>query len=232
MLTVKIAKKLRRLAEDLQDSSDRAGIVSMLRDKYGITVTGRPDIDCLRHLGESISRLPPSLVRDCGVTSIGFEDMGESREYFPNHGIYSNGTLVLNSRTLDDKMFEVDPDAGASFDRFEQTLFHELGHGWDEARGVDGLELSKRPDWTGLSKWSEKPAPGLRRLRIRERGAPEMMGEWWYDPNAGYTRFYARRNPWDDWADSFSYYVGGLKSFLPPQKVKYFDEKIGKYFLP
>lgn len=230
MPTVYLARKMRRIAADLQESVDRDRILSRMKSDYGMDVVGDPDCECLKHLDESISRLPPKLVKDCGISSMGFKDMGESREYFPNHGVYSNGTLILNSRLLDDDLFEVDPDAGDSLDKFDQTLFHELGHGWDEVRGTDGVELSKQPEWTGLSKWSEKPRKGLKRLRIRERGAPEMTGEWWYDPNAGFTRFYARRNPWDDWADSFAYYVGGLKSFLPKNKVDYFDKAVGEYF--
>lgn len=230
MLTVHVARKLRRIAADLQDSAERDEILSDLKGRYGISIKGDADIECLRHMRDSLSRVPPKLVRDCGVTSVGFDDMGESREYFPNHGVYSNGTLVLNSRILDDDLLEVDADAGKSLDKFDQTLFHELGHGWDEVRGTGGVELSRQPGWMSLSKWSDRPRAGLRKLRIRERGAPEMEGEYWYDPDAGYTRFYARRNPWDDWADSFAYYVGGLKSFLPGQKVKYFDDRVGRYF--
>jgi hypothetical protein len=56
-----------------------------------------------------------------------------------------------------------------------------------------------------------------------------MVGEWYYDPKAGFTRFYAKRNPWDDWADSFSFYVGGLKK-LPDNKTEYFDKLLKKYY--
>jgi len=231
LLTVGLARKFRRIAAELNDSVDCEDILSFLKSKYNLSVAGKPDVDCLRHLKDSISRLPPQLVKDCGIKTMGFKDMGESREYFPNHGVYYNGTLVLNSQILDDDLFEVDADAGNSLDKFDQTFFHELGHGWDEVRGSNGLELSKQPEWTDLSGWSEKPAPGLKKLVIREKDTPEMKGEWWYNPDAGYTRYYARRNPWDDWADSFSYYVGGLKSFLPEQKVKYFDDNVGDYFL-
>jgi len=81
-----------------------------------------------------------------------------------------------------------------------------------------------------LSKWSEKPVPGYKRVIIQEPGSPVMKGEYYYSPDAGFTRFYARRNPFDDWADTFSYYVAGLKSFIPENKIAYFDDKLHKYY--
>jgi hypothetical protein len=231
VLTVNLARKLRRIANDMLESSEDDSVVDELHDKYGIKIPRGTDRDCLHVLHNSLTRLPPDLVRDCGITSMDFKDMGPSRKYYPNHGVYSNGTLTLNSNIIDDKhTLEFDPKSGECLNKFDQTFFHELGHGWDEAHGDGVKELSIQPEWLGISGWSEKPKDGLKKLVIDEKGAPHLEGEWWYDPNAGFTRFYAKRNPLDDWADSFSYYVGGLKSFLPKKKVEYFDKAVGKYF--
>jgi len=213
------------------ESSDKDAIVSNVASDYGITIPEDSDPECLHALHDGLKRLPASLVKDCGITSMAFKDMGPSKKYYPNHGVYSNGTLVLNSRILDDKdTLELDPESGNTLNKFDQTFFHELGHGWDEANGTDIKELSIQPEWLSLSGWSQEPKAGLKRLIIEEPGSPKLIGEWWYNPDAGYTRFYAKRNPLDDWADSFSYYVGGLKSFLPASKVKYFDGHLRKYF--
>jgi len=230
VLTVKTARSLRRIAVDMLASLDRDSIVDGMKSEYGIEVDGDTDPGHLKVLWESIQRLPPALVKDCGIKRLGLKDMGPSREYYPNHGVYSNGTLILNENIIDDPTLEYDPDSGKTLNKFDQTFYHELGHGWDEVHAPGKPELSERPEWTRLSGWSKEPAEGLKKLVIEEPGAPKMVGEWWYKPDAGYTRFYARRNPGDDWADSFSYYVGGLKSFLPEGKVKYFDERIGKHF--
>lgn len=229
MRTVKISGILRRFAQAMLDrpiARDVDGIESM----YGIVLAPDTDAGIVHTLGNSLSRLDPVLVRDCGIRSMAFNDMGPSMKYYPNHGVYSNGTLTLNSRILDDKdTLEFDPNSGELLNKFDQTLFHELGHGWDEKHGENGMELSLAPDWLGLSGWSKEPMEGLKKLVIEEKGAPRLEGEWWYSPDAGFTRFYAKRNPLDDWADSFSYYVGGLKSFLPEEKVNYFDDKLLKY---
>jgi hypothetical protein len=125
----------------------------------------------------------------------------------------------------------VDFETGGMLNKFDQTLYHELGHGWDEVQGKNGKkgQLSLESEWMKLSGWSKEPKPGLKRIIIREEGAPEVKGEQYYSPDAKFTRFYAKRNSWDDFADTFSYYVGGLKSFLPPEKIKYFDKYLSQY---
>jgi len=226
-----ICEKLRKLARDLKEAARRDAI-SDIKDEYGIEVKEGPD-ECIDALYSGLKRMPKELVRDCGIKTLAFKDLGPSKEYYPNHGIYCNNVLTLNTQLLEDPMLDIEQDSDCSLNKFDQTLFHELGHGWDEIRGDKngfGSELSFKPEWINLSGWSEEPKTGLRRIVIKESGSPELRGEWCYSPDADFTRFYAKRNPWDDWADSFAYYVGGLKSFLPENKIKYFDDKLGSYY--
>lgn len=202
--------------------SDR--IAHVIESDYGMSVLDR-DPTLLKRTLDTLAKIPKGLVSACGIKTLGFEDLGESKEYYPNHGYYVDNKLVLNSQLPgDDKVYQ-DP-AGTSMDKFEQTLYHELGHGWDDAEGL----LSEQDPWLQLSGWSKDWKPGLRRVVIDEEGQAPLKGEWCYDPNAGFTRFYAKRNPWDDFADSFAYYVAGCKSFLPEAKIRYFDERLAKYY--
>jgi len=174
---------------------------------------------------DALDRMPAQLVLDSGIKNLGFEDLGESKEFYPNHGYYVNNLLVLNSQLPEDPYTYKD-HSGAEMNKFDQTLFHELGHGWDDVMGL----LSEQKEWLDLSGWSEEWKPGLKRVIITEEGQPEVRGEWCYNPDAGFTRFYAKRNPWDDFADSFAYYVADMKSFLPGNKIEYFDKYLGKYY--
>lgn len=176
----------------------------------------------------ALKKLPLELVKACGINSLGIKDLGPSKEFYPNHGVYVSNTLFLNKWNTEDP-WVVEDSSGNKLDRFDHTLYHEMGHGLDEVLG-GSKELSLQPEWLNLSDWSEEPKLGLKRIIIREKGSPELVGEWWYNPDSGYTRFYAKRNPWDDWADSFAYYVAGLKSYLPESKIRYFDDLIGKFF--
>jgi len=227
------AQKLRRIATELGDWANKQSSASALQDMYGIGLVENTNPEYFDLLLNSVKRLPAKLVKDCLISKLGFEDMGESKEYYPNHGKYiEGGTLVLNDRLLDDSSVDVCTE-GNQLNKFDQTFYHELGHGWDAEQGKSrglGKDLSLTPEWLGLSGWSPEPIPGHMRMTIREKGMPELKDDWYYSPEAGFTRFYAKRNPWDDWADSFAYYVSDLKSFLPENKIKYFDKELSKYF--
>jgi len=224
-----ITKQLRRLASELNEAADRILTLKGIKEAYGISVDPHVAYEYIQAADESLRRLPQQLVKDCGITVLGFQDLGPSKEFYPNHGKYMDGALLLNERLLEDPFLDVDMDSGQALNKLDQTLFHELGHGWDEAQG-NGKELCREKDWLDLSGWSSDARPGLKRVVIKEPGMPEMKGEYYYSPEAQFVRFYGKRNPWDDWADSFAYYVGGLKSFLPENKRAYFDEKLGCYY--
>ena len=226
--SIALVSHLRRIASDLSDKADVMQLVSSIENNFKIKVDPNCDPECIVKLHSSLHKLNPQLVIDCGIKEMSFENMGPSKEYFPNHGKYINDTLVLNDQLLSDENQIVDEQSGNFLNKFDQTLFHELGHGWDENNG-DGSDLSLEEDWTNLSGWSKYPKPGLKRIRIREKGTPEIVGEYYYNPAAKFTRFYAKRNPWDDWADTFSYYVGGLTNLLPNNKISYFNNILGKY---
>jgi len=219
--SLRMVSHLRRVASELSDKSEKMDLISSIMDTFKIKVDPNCDPECVKKLHNSLHKIRPDLVIDCGIKEMSFENMGPSKEYFPNHGKYIKDTLVLNDQLLSDPKKIEDGQSGKFLDKFDQTLFHELGHGWDETNGDSG-DLSLEEDWTTLSGWSKYPKPGLKRIRIREKGTPEIVGEYYYSPEAKFTRFYAKRNPWDDWADTFSYYVGGLTNLLPKNKIEYF----------
>lgn len=176
-------------------------------------------------VARSIGMLPEPLVIDCGIKNMGFEDLGPSREYYPNHGYYVDNRLVLNSQLIDDSTLYRDSQ-GKELEAFDHILFHELGHGWDDKQG----ELSLSPEWLSLSGWSETPEKGKAQIIIKDKEEGKTKaGEWYYDPDAKFVRYYARTNPWDDFADTFAFKVAGLEEFIPEEKNKYFEEKLKGY---
>jgi len=214
---------IRKLANELQGKtwSDR------IKEEFDIHIDSDTKVEYLINLYNDLSKIPAKIIKDCKIKILKFEDLGPSKEYYPNHGVYtSDGTLILNYRMFDDpELFE--DGSGKSMSRFTHTLYHELGHGFDM---LEGEEFSLKPKWIELSGWSEDPKPGLKRIIIREQGCPEIRGEWFYDPNSVFSRFYGKRNPWDDYADTFSFYVGGLKGIISDSKIKYFDDVLKKYY--
>ena len=212
---------------DFSNKKDITGIDAIIKEMkstYNTKVKKGTKPEHVMALYGALKKLPAQLVRDCNMDEIGFEDLGPSKEFYPNHGRYLNGALTINERILYEPKIQTD-GAGHKLNEFSQVLYHEMGHSYD-----NDDKFSLKDDWLKLSDWSEKPIPGHKRLIIREDGCPELKGEWYYGPNAKFTRFYARRNPWDCWADEFSFFVGGLKSIVPKEKREYFEKLFKKYY--
>lgn len=206
-----------------------------IKNVYGLKTTMMPGVvdegALLRQTYQALENMPPAMVKDCGIHELIFRnDMGPNRTHYPNHGYFTphQGTVTLNA----DIFYNPDwPDDffdhhGYFISRPVQTIVHEFAHGYDEYNGMPSL----KPDWLSLSGWSETYKPGLKRLVIREEGCPEHRGEWFFDPKSEFTRFYGKKNPWDDYADCFSFYVGGLIDACPAEKRKYFNNHLAKYY--
>jgi hypothetical protein len=224
-----ITKEIRSVIASIQ-GSDKEFWLKKLKDQFDLAVQTSENTDywIIRELYKIFEPISPELIKACGVkTVILRDDMGPNKAYFPNHGYFINHEVTLNS----DIFYHPDsPDDffdyhGYFVTRPQQTVIHEFGHGFDFHHN----DLSTQPAWLKLSGWSEAPQPGLERLKVKEEGAPELIGEWYFDPKAEFTRFYAKRNPWDDWADSFSFYVAGLRNKVPPKKAGYFSEILKGY---
>jgi hypothetical protein len=225
-----ITSHVRAIAAKISEKAENDDLYKTIKDEYNVTVLPGNKIENVRKLYETLKKLPTQLVKDCKILTMNFEDLGPSKKYYPNHGKYCKGVLTLNERILDDTTMDVDTKSGKKISKLEHTYFHELGHGFDEKKHEKDKWLSLKDDWLKLSGWSETPKPGYKRLVIREEGAPELKGEWYYAPWAKFSRFYGKRCPWDDFADSFSYMVGGLKNYLPENKRKYFDDLLKDYY--
>lgn len=196
-------------------------------------VTGYPII--LRQIYNILSPVPKDLIKDCGIHNLLLRsDMGPSKPYYPNHGYFVGNLVALNedifhNPDLPDDFFN---HRGYFLTRPQQTLLHEFAHGYDAFHS----DLSLQPKWLKLSGWSETPQKGLKRLVINDPGVPQVIGEWYYDPKitdkpeSGFTRFYAKRNPYDDFADSFAFYIANMKDKLPQNKKLYFDNLLKKYY--
>lgn len=225
-----IASYVRKTA--LQSKADYWA--SKIRDNYGMDSEFGPGVYdghiILREVFNILKPVPPALIKDCGIKNLLIRgNMGLSKPYYPNHGYFIGDQIALNADIfhhpdLPDDFFD---HHGYFLTRPQQTLLHEFSHAFDFCNG----ELSRKEDWFKLSGWSDNFKPGLKRLIINDTGTPQIIGDMYYNPKAeGFTRFYARRNSEEDWADSSAFYIGRLKDKVPIKKHAYFDKIYKKYY--
>lgn len=224
-----VASYIRKLASE----SSITHWTERLRDRYGLEAELGPKVInghiILREVANILQPVPPELIRNCGINHLLIRnDMGPNKPYYPNHGYFTGNQIALNADIFynPDQPDDFYDHRGYFVTRPQQTLIHELGHGYDEHNG----NLSLQDNWLTLSNWNKDFKPGLKRLIIDEKKAPKIVGEWFYNPEAGFTRFYAKRNPWDDWADSFAFYAANMKTKVPSQKVNYFNNLLKNYY--
>lgn len=212
--------------------SDQIYWLKKLQDEFNLTVQLAPEIKegywIVRQIYNIIKPIPLKIFKACGVNILYIKWLGENKKLYPNHGFYnpSDRTITLNSDIFyhPDQPDDFFDSKGYFVDRPTETLWHELFHSFDAMQG----ELSLKPEWLSLSGWSPSPKQGLKRMIIKEPGMPPKIGEWFYNPQAKFTRFYAKMNPWDDFADSGAFYLHGLDK-LPPNKKNYFKNLFKKY---
>ena len=228
-----LASCIKRTA-DIIENSNIGYWISRIKELYNIDAVLYPGVTdghiIFRHIYNILQPIPPALIKDCGIKRLGIRaDMGLNKPYYPNHGYFDmRDEVVLNADIfyhpdVPDDFFDF---RGYFITRPQQTLLHEFSHAFDWANG----NLSYKDGWTKLSGWSPKYKKGLKRLIINDKRAPKVVGEWFYDPKAEFTRFYAKRNPCDDWADSSAFYLGKLRSKVPSKKLVYFDNIYKKYY--
>lgn len=233
---ISIASYLKAIsAFQIDDLAEAKHWVAQLNDRYGIDLkwdNGTHDVgDLAKEIYRILRPIPEDLVRACKVTTLELRsNMGSNLPFYPNHGFYQVPDLIVLNTDMfyhPDQPNEFMDHRGYFLTRAQETLVHELGHALDFVLG----EPSLKPAWMKLSGWSHTPQPGLKQLIIRDKGVPEIRGDMWYDSKARFTRFYGKKNSYDDWADCFAFYIGGLRHNMPAEKNGYFDELLGKYYV-
>jgi hypothetical protein len=158
--------------------------------------------------------------------------LGKPLKVYPNHGRWEEDFKAMY---LNPEVLKHEPTESI------HLILHETGHAIDA--GMDNISLKKA--WRNMSGWTQSP-PGItqqeksnqaylehddyRRLKIEE-DQQLLVSNWWYDKDAHFVREYASRNPKEDFAESFAYYVmRELNRFKDcPEKARFIrDEVINK----
>lgn len=171
----------------------------------------------------TVSRVPPELLRPA-VDQI-ISDRGMS----PKHGRFDPQTKTVR---INPETFQLRQRFGAGqgwVQHIEMTMVHEFGHAL-----FGTLTQQQKQEWYDLSGWvkgtrSENAAPYVE----KRSGWPEYKSEWTHKKGIRFTRKYAEKNPNEQFADCFAFYLLGKPHQMAPiQRLylsKLIQERVRKY---
>jgi len=180
------------------------------KKEHGIELSDNFDKETAKKLYEALEDIPKNFLKGKVERVILDERMGKSKRLYPNHGKYieEEKKIMLNPDIFNLKTRYEDGE-GHSISKVTQVVIHEIAHAIDDKNG-----FSDKKEWISISGWkfigdNETPK-GYKRLIIREEGAPKLKSNWAFKEDANFVRWYATRNPKEDFTESFSFAVTGL----------------------
>jgi hypothetical protein len=189
----------RQDAEVLFEDSGARGFDTFLgKSKYNAGRWSHTDI-------EAVDQALKDLHQATGNDQL-LERSNNGRIAFVRVGSHSSGPS-LNGVNNDEKIFITDTGLSAS------TVFHEIGHFWDEPG-----EVRSNSDFRAVSDWRRSASPGYR---------VSGDGDWFFRNDASFASNYGRSNPMEDFATTFAAYFLDTTGRSPgsddgiPQKAAY-----------
>lgn len=162
-------------------------------------------------LTEAWRRLPPKK-RLMAIERIGLEDLGAHHGSFaPDTGMLTLSTRLFTGATpqeipLIDIAGDEPPRREPYTSRALHTTLHEMLHAIGCATGLDTCA-----PWLALSSWVEAAddPPGTERYCETRPGWEPGPSPWRHRSNCWFTRAYASRDPYEDFADAATYIALG-----------------------
>lgn len=206
-LQIPLEKKIEKSFEKSLGSD----YLEKFEDEYGIELSDNATREQAQALWDALKNIPKNFLEGKVERICLDERMGRSKRYYPNHGKYiEEEKKVMINPTVFNSKEKFEDDQGHSMSKVAQVIVHELSHGIDDANG-----FSDEEEWREISDWKkigedEKPPKGYKRLTIKEEGTPTLVSPWVFKADTEFPRWYAARNPKEDFAESCCFALAGL----------------------
>lgn len=165
----------------------------VFKSRYNIILGDGFTYDIAEKMNEVFEKLPKVFFKN--ELRIDTKDMeGRYARYLDDHHLEISPYIFKED-------FWITPERKVNFG--QKVIVHEMGHGLDHL-----YKFSKSPEWRKISGWSKEPGPNKIRCQYNQAGRWKF-GKWYHNKDANFISDYARRNPREDFAESFAYYALG-----------------------
>jgi uncharacterized protein YdaT len=180
----------------------------------GIPITGftGPEEEGLRAM---LSRIPPELL-------IYVKGIESAKELNAKHGMFITDTGIIKFNPADFALRQRFGKGEGWIYHPELTVVHEVGHSIYE-----NFTKEKRQEWKDLSGWVKGTKDGNSAPYKETRpGWEPYNSAWTHKLGIGFTRFYAEKNPNEDFADSFAFFILGKGAQMERSKRTFLEQYI------
>jgi hypothetical protein len=178
----------------------------------GINLIGfsGPEEEVLR---AQLSRIPPELLSYVNC-------IRSAKELNAKHGRYAGGTILYNPSNL--TLLQHFGGGELPIPHSDLTLVHEVGHSL-----YDNLSPEEVKAWQTISGWMEGTKEGQAPpYEERRPGWEPQTSKWTHVAGAKFPRYYAEKNPNEDFADCFAFFLLNKAYRIGDAKKAFFDSYI------
>jgi hypothetical protein len=182
----------------------------------GVELVGFSTIEEER-LRALLSRVPPQLLKWTKV-------MQRAPELGAKHGKYLKESL---SALVNPHTFELRQRFGKGpgwMNHDELMIVHEIGHSV-----YSHLPVSVQKRWEKTAGWVKGEREGNEPKYVEKRpGWPELTSEWTHVKGKKFPRRYSEKNPDENFADCFAFYILGKPQQMEPEQRAFVKDVIAK----
>lgn len=172
---------------------------------HGVRIIGFP-VEQEEWIRATVSRVPSELMATLVTAIIADRGMGAK------HGRYDPETKTVRINPHTFQMRQRYGKGEGWLHHIEMTMVHEFGHAL-----FDSLEPERKQDWYDLSGWVKGRAEdNVEPYEEKRPGWPKLTSEWTHRKGVKFTRHYAEKNPNEQFADCFAFYLLGKPHQMAP----------------
>jgi hypothetical protein len=184
---------------------------------HGITFTGftGPEEEALRAV---LSRIPPELL-------VHVECIVSAPELNAKHGRYLSGEhkILFNPGNLN--LRQRFGGGELPLNHTDLCLVHEVGHSL-----YNSLTSSEKTIWLGISGWTKNKVEGQAPAYVERRpGWEPKTSEWTHKFGVKFSRYYGEKNPDEDFADCFAFFLMNKAYRIGRTKRLFFEKFVNDH---
>lgn len=174
-----------------------------------------PEEEALRAM---LSRIPPELL-------VYVSCIQSAKELNAKHGLYIPAEQMIKFNPGNIVLRQHFGGGENAIPHADLTIVHEVGHSL-----FDNLSDEEKLHWLSISGWMKGTKDGQAPPYEEKRpGWEHIISKWTHKAGAKFPRYYSEKNPNEDFADCFSFFIQNKANRIGDEKKKFFEDYVKEH---